>query len=566
MTSPQFPEPPPPLPPTPLAEIDARLELLAKKKDEWVAVPLPRRVELLRQCMKALLPIAEDWVSDGCRAKGIAEGSPLMGEEWVAGPWQTMRNLRLFAEALEAGGQPRPPEVKTRPDGQVVVRVFPATLQDKVMFTGYSGEVWIKKGEQPTQGATYRAPAPAHGKVGLVLGAGNVSSIGPMDVLYKLFVDNEVVVLKTNPVNAWVGPHLERALAPLIAAGYLTIVHGGGDVGAHLANHPLVDTLHVTGSDKTYDAIVWGGDPLERERRKAEDEPVNRRPFTAELGCVTPVLVVPGPWSAADMRFQARQVAGMVAQNASFNCNAAKVLIVARGWLQRETFLKMVDEELAKTAPRKAYYPGAADRYEGFLRHYPKAKALGAAGEGVVPWTVIPDVPPTRGEYALTNEAFCGVIAEVTLDATTATEFLEKAVPFANDSCWGTLSCVVLVHPATEEEHGAAVDRAIAELRYGGVGINCWAAMVYGLVSTTWGAFPGHTPRDIQSGTGVVHNSSLLDHPEKSIARAPFRIWPTPAWFADHKNLARLGRELVKMEAAPSWGQLFRVAREAMKG
>jgi hypothetical protein len=63
-----------------------------------------------------------------------------------------------------------------------------------------------------------------------------------------------------------------------------------------------------------------------------------------------------------------------------------------------------------------------------------------------------------------------------------------------------------------------------------------------------------------------VHNSYLFDHVEKSVARAPFRIWPTPAWFADHKNLARLGRELVKMEAAPSWGQLFKVAKEAMKG
>jgi acyl-CoA reductase-like NAD-dependent aldehyde dehydrogenase len=565
MTSPQFPEPPPPIPPTPLAEVDEIVERLALRKDEWVRVPPRDRVALLRHCMTALLQVVDDWVRDGCRAKGIDESSPLAGEEWVAGPWQTMRNLRLYAEALEAGGQPTPPKMKTRADGQTVVKVFPTSTQDKVLFGGYSGELWLQKGKPSTQGATYRLP-PDAGKVALVLGAGNVSSIAPMDILYKLMVDNEVVVLKTNPVNAWVGPHLEKALAPFIEAGYLAVVHGGGDVGAHLANHPKVDTLHVTGSDKTYDAIVWGADPRERERRKASNEPLNTRPFSAELGCVTPVLVVPGPWSAADMRFQARQVAGMVAQNASFNCNAAKVLVVARGWLQRETFLQFVDEELARTAPRKAYYPGAEDRYEGFLRTYPKAKAVGQRGEGVVPWTVIPDVPAEKGEYALTNEAFCGVLAEVTLDATGPAEFLEKAVEFANERCWGTLSCTILVHPATEEEHEAAFDRALAALRYGGIGVNCWAAMVYGLVTTTWGAFPGHTPRDIQSGTGVVHNAFFFDHPEKSIARAPFRIWPTPAWFADHKNLARLGRELVKMEAAPSWGQLYRVAKEGMKG
>ena len=568
MTSPHFPEPAAAVPPTPLSEVDARVEALAQRKDDWVATPIPRRVQLLKECVPALLAVSDDWVKDGCRAKGIAEDSSLAGEEWVGGPWQTMRNLRLLIEALQADARPKAPKITTRADGQQVARVFPATLFDKIMFTGYSGEVWLTKGEPATQGAAYRGAVEGErkGKVALVLGAGNVSSIGPMDVLYKLIVENEVVVLKTNPVNAWVGPHLEKAFAPFIAAGYLAIVHGGAEVGAHLANHPQVETLHITGSDKTYDAIVWGGDGAERARRKAQNEPVNRRPFTAELGCVTPVLVVPGPWSAADMKFQARQVAGMVAQNASFNCNAAKVLIVAKGWLQRETFLQLVGEELARTAPRKAYYPGAEERYEGFLRAYPKAKVVGEKGEGIVPWTVIPEVADAPGEYALTNEAFCGVLAEVALDATTPTEFLAKAVAFANENCWGTLSCVVLVHPATEEEYGRELDQAVADLRYGAIAINCWAGLAYGLVTTTWGAFPGHTAQDIRSGTGVVHNAYLFDHPEKSVARAPFRIWPTPAWFADHRNLRGLGRELVHMEAAPSWGQLFKVVRAALRG
>ena len=34
-------------------------------------------------------------------------------------------------------------------------------------------------------------------------------------------------------------------------------------------------------------------------------------------------------------------------------------------------------------------------------------------GDEVVPWTLIPDVPASAGEYALTEEAFCGVLAEV---------------------------------------------------------------------------------------------------------------------------------------------------------
>ena len=93
-----------------------------------------------------------------------------------------------------------------------------------------------------------------------------------------------------------------------------------------------------------------------------------------------------------------------------------------------------------------------------------------------------------------------------------------------------------------------------------------WPGVIYGLVSPTWGAYPGHTPEDIQSGVGVVHNAFLFDHPEKSIVRAPFRIRPTPAWFGDHRNLRALGERLVDFEASPSWGGFFRVVRAALKG
>jgi acyl-CoA reductase-like NAD-dependent aldehyde dehydrogenase len=433
------------------------------------------------------------------------------------------------------------------------------------MFGGLSAEVWIQPGKPASQGRIYREKA-AVGKVALVLGAGNVSSIPPMDVLYKLFAEDEVCVLKMNPVNADAGPHLERAFKSLIDDGFLAIVYGGAEVGAHLANHPSIDTLHVTGSDRTYDAIVWGSDPAEQARRKAEKQPLNTRPFTAELGCVTPVLIVPGPWTEADMDFQARHVAGMVAQNGSFNCNAAKVLVTAEGWPQRKAFLDKVEQALRATAPRKAYYPGAEQRYGAFLDKYPQAKVVGEKGPGIVPWTVIPDVKPDGNEYALRNEAFCGVLAEVALPATDAVEFLSKATRFANDECWGTLSTCLLIHGETEKMHKEALERAVTELRFGGIGVNCWPGLIYGLVVTTWGAFPGHPPEDIQSGAGVVHNAFLLDFPEKSVVRAPFVIKPTPAWFADHKTLKDLGRKLAAFEAAPGWGKLISVAASALRG
>lgn len=566
MSSFAFPEPPPALPPTPLAEVDARVARVAAQKDAWLDVPIARRIAYLQACIRGVSEVAEAWVTDGCKRKGITPGDVLEGEEWLAGPMTTLRNLRLLVTALEAGGQPPLPAVKKRADGQEVVTVFPAGLQDKIMFGGTSAEIWIEPGKTATQGAIYRKREGRKGKVALVLGAGNVSSIPPMDILYKLFAEDEVCVLKMNPVNADVGPHLEVAFKSLIDDGYLAIVYGGAEVGAHLADHPSIDTLHVTGSDRTYDAIVWGTDPADVARRKASGDRKNTRPFTAELGCVTPVLITPGEWTEAEMNFQARHVAAMVAQNASFNCNAAKVLVTAAGWPQRQAFLAKVEEKLRATPARKAYYPGAQQRYQQFVDKYPEAKALGERSDTVVPWTLIPGVSPTKGEYALTNEAFCGVLADVALPAQDAREFLQQAARFANEDTWGTLSTCILIDDRTARAEKELLEQVVADLRFGGIGVNVWPGLIYGLVVTSWGAFPGHTPEDIQSGTGVVHNAFLLDHVQKTVVRAPFVIKPTPAWFADHRTLRDLGRRLARYEENGGWGRLVGVAAAALRG
>ncbi len=294
MSSPRFPEPPAPIAPTPVDALNAAVERVAAQKDAWTSVSIPDRIRLLERCIEGLVWASEAWVADACRAKGIAADDSLAGEEWISGPSTTIRNARLLVRSLESLGQRRPPKVRARDDGQLVATVFPADGFERALFAGVRCEVWIEPGRPATQGRIYREPS-GPGKVALVLGAGNVSSIAPMDAFYKLFVENEVVVLKTNPVNAYLGPHWERALAPLIDAGFLAIVHGGGQEGAYLAEHPRIDTLHVTGSDKTYDAIVWGSSADEQSRRKSAHDPKNKRPFTAELGVRDPCARRPRP-------------------------------------------------------------------------------------------------------------------------------------------------------------------------------------------------------------------------------------------------------------------------------
>lgn len=544
--------------------IDRAVASLQSRKADWAAVSIPQRLAYLQSCLDLTRSVAIDWTTAACQAKGIDPQSSLSGEEWIAGPISIVRNLRLLITTLMAGGQLSPAQIDRRDDGQLVARILPTNLLERVFWLGYHGEVWLEPGAAATQGQIYREPTAS--KVALILGAGNVSAIVAMDILSKLFGENQVVIVKMNPVNAYIGAYLAQAFAPLIEDGFLHIVDGGADVGEYLCQHPQIEAIHITGSHRTHDAIVWGTTTAEQQERKAANQPRISKPITSELGCVTPILVVPGKWSNTDLTFQARHVAATIAHNASFNCASGQVLVTASGWAQRDRFLAAVRHELAQTPARQAYYPGAQARYQTFLDKYPQSEVLGTRSSEVVPWTLIPHVPTLAGEYALTEEAFCGLLVEVSIEANSAADFLTKAVDFANDRVWGTLSCTILIDRQTQKKYHRELDTAIAKLKYGAIGVNIWSAMLFYFGSTTWGAYPGNSLTDIGSGVGFVHNSYLFDHPQKSVVYAPFRIFPTPAWFATHKNLLGMARQLLKFEADPTWQNLPAVLMAAIKG
>ncbi len=544
-------------------DLDAAVAAVRANREAWIATPVAERLRLIDDLVRDVAAVADEWVAACVTAEGLDPARPESGEEALVGPYFVIRNLRLLHHSLAdiaTRGRPRiPGPVRTRPDGQLTAGVFPGSLLDRVLYPGIRAEVWMEPGvtaaDLPaTQARAYREAHKA--RVCLVLGGGNVSSIGPMDTLYKLFVEDRVVVLKTHPVNGYLAPILERGFRALVARGVLRIVRGGAGEGAYLCGHPGVDEVHVTGSDRTYEAIVFG--PGEEGRRRRErGEPVTTRRVTAELGNVSPVIVVPGAWSAADMEHQAENVATMLTNNAGFNCNAARVLITHAGWPQREAFLRAVGRRLDRIGPRLAWYPGAAERYETFVGCHPEARLSGRRetrdGGERLPWALIPGLDPaTADDLCFTSEAFCGVFGETALPAPDAARFLERAVEFANGTLWGTLNATILVHPATEREPGVAeaLERAIAALRYGTVAVNGWAALGFGLVVTPWGAFPGSDPVDVQSGIGFVHDTLMLSRAQKTVIRAPFRPPLKPVWFAGHRTTHRLAPRLARFEAA----------------
>ncbi len=555
--------------PTDRKVIDEAVAAVKDKAREFARLAPAAKAALLHECIPRLMAEAPGWVAAGAAARGAPAS-----EEWLAGPSPTVRLFRLLAESLDeiaAKGRPSLGRgARTRPDGRTEIALFPESRLDGVTFMGFSGHALMDPDVTPErarerQAAFYQRRDP-EGGLSVVLGAGNVASIPPMDVASKLFVEGLVCILKMNPVNEWAGPYLERALAPLVSRGYLRIVYGGAEVGSTLVYHPQVDDVHITGSDRTHDLIVWGPPGPERDRRIAARDPLLEIPISSELGNVSPVAIVPHAYTEEELAFQARNVVSMVFNNASFNCNAAKMLITPKGWPQRERFLDLVAQGLAAAPTRRAYYPGAFDRYRTLLAGHAEAQKFGQASDEKLAWALVPGLDASdEREPLFRTEPFCGVLSETSVASTDPVAFLGEATRFMNDRLWGTLNAMLVVPPQLERDPAvaAALDRAILDLRYGTVAINHWPALGYVFGTTPWGGHQSATLENIQSGLGWVHNTCMLDGVDKAVVRGPLVVKPTPMWFAGNPKADRVAPLVADLEAAPSWlkvpGLLLRV-------
>jgi acyl-CoA reductase-like NAD-dependent aldehyde dehydrogenase len=566
-----------PRPATSERDLDRALTRLREHARAFARAPLTDKIGWLEQLGARLGDVAPDMVFAACRAKGIDPASAVAGEEWLGGPAIILRNVRLLAQSLRQirdNGVPHieQADLSARAGGGAVVRVIPHDGYDRALFGGISCDTWLDRSLEPERvpenQASFYQQRDRDGGVSLVLGAGNVASIPPMDVLHKMFVDGRVCVLKMNPVNEYLGPFFERAFATLIDNGHLAIVYGGAEVGSYLCSHPAIDDVHITGSDKTHDLIVWGPSGPEREDRKRRHDPLLKKPITSELGNISPVMVVPGPYSSAELHAMAQSIAGMITNNASFNCNAAKLLVLPRGWGDADALLGQVEAALEAVPPRKAYYPGARQRWKQLTEGATELITIGDASDDALPWTIVTGVDAASDEPQLTVEPFCSLLSVTEIGSTDPIDFLDKATEFANQKLWGTLNAMLFVHPRHESDPSVrpALDRSITELRYGTVAINLWPAMVYAFGVPPWGGHPSATLDDIQSGLGWVHNTLMLERVEKNVLRGPLRPFPKPAWYPGHRTLDALGRRLVAFERSPSWLKVPQLALAALRG
>ncbi len=561
------------------ASLDAVVAGLGEGEARWGAMGLPARVQLLAEVHTSVAAAADDWVAAAVRAKGLDPASPLVGEEWVSGPYCTLTALLALQHSLSAVAAGASPlggkKLGTAPGGRVTVPALPSNSFEYLLLHGFTADVWMMPGvsaDQARSSAGLGARTPSEtGGVGLVLGAGNITSIAPLDVLYELVAHNRVVVLKLNPTLDELLPAYEAAFAPFIDLGVLSIVAGGGDIGAYLAQHEGISHVHITGSAATHDLIVWGRGE-EAGQRRAAGNPLLTTPITSELGGVSPIIVVPGEWSAADLRFQAQHVATQRLHNGGYNCIAGQVVVLSSDWPQREEFVAQLRTAMDTAPGREPWYPRSGERVASAAASYGDAERLGPDGGRLL-------VDARGSDSALvveTTEYFSPVLGVVDVPGA-GQAFLDAAVALVNDDFVGTLGANVLVDPATLKTLGAGFEEAIARLEYGTVAINAWTGVGFLTANASWGAFPGHTLEVVQSGIGIVHNALLLDGVERTVVRGPFRpfprsavggefaLSPKPPWFVSARSARSTGELLTRFAAKPSWAKLPRIFGSAFR-
>ncbi|MEO7754392.1 MAG: aldehyde dehydrogenase family protein [Terracoccus sp.] len=561
------------------ARLDAIVMGMKEGESRWAALDLPARVTLLAEVHRTVAAAADAWVAGAVQAKGLAATSPLVGEEWTSGPYCTLTALLALQHSLSAVAAGRSPldgkKLGTAPGGRVTVPALPSNRFEYLLLHGFTADVWIRPGVTADQvrsraGLGARTPSETAG-VGLVLGAGNITSIAPLDVLYELVAHNRVVVLKLNPTLDALLPAYEAAFAPLIDLGVLRIVAGGGDVGAYLSQHEGISHVHITGSAATHDLIVWGRGEDAAERRAA-GTPLLGTPITSELGGVSPIIVVPGDWSAADLAYQARHVATQRLHNGGYNCIAGQVVVLSSDWPQREDFVEQLRIAMDKAPGRAPWYPRSGERVESAATSFADARRLGPDGGRLL----VDARGSATASVVETTEYFAPVLGIVDVSGT-GKAFLDAAVDLVNDDFVGTLGANVLVDPATLKSLGTVFDDAVARLEYGTVAVNAWTGVGFLTANASWGAFPGHTLEDVGSGIGVVHNAFLLDDVERTVVRGPFRpfprsaaggefaLSPTPPWFVSARSARTTGELLTRFAAKPSWGKLPRIFGSAFR-
>ncbi len=521
-------------------DIDRFITTLRTKSKEYNSINNVQLASMLEETISNIKEVSFFWATICSDNKGTTK-TPAEGEEWLGGPFASVLATQYYIKSLTNDDDLIEKNYNSEENSY---KVFPNNFIERITFPFIDAKVIFNKSMSFDDINKYRGFSKRYDiepSITLVLGAGNFSSIPYLDVLYHLITRKSVILLKLNPVNEYLKPVFEKVFQNFIERGYIIVTTGNIDESKYMATHPGINHIHLTGSDKTFEDIVYGRELTEKERKSKSLSKKNNKPITSELGNVTPIIIHPGKWSTSDIKYQARKIVTAKLNNNGFNCIAAQVVVLPDGWGQTETLIKFVKHYMSKSKERKAYYPDSIERLEKLEKDkgYERVNALSC---------VTPHLTREIKAYSKfeIDEVWSSTIYFKKIEYTSIEDFANKAVDYCNDELWGNLGVSVIIKDHDKKFNKDITNLYIDKLNYGTVAINEWAAIGYIIPQLPWGGFPGNKDNDIQSGQSVVHNSMLFESPLKGVVNTKFRISRIidPPWFVTNKKARRLFKNL----------------------
>ena len=530
-------------------DIDRNISKLRVNSAEFLNLDKTNLISMLEQTVDNIKTISYYWASLSSEKKGHLTKSK-EGEEWIGGPFSCIYALQYFIDYLQNDDGL---DVTKFDESTKSYKVFPTKNIEKLLFPFLEGEIRFGKNLNFNQINEYRGFANRFNnnkpKITLILGAGNVSSIPVLDALFHMIAHKSVIYIKLNPVNDYLLPIFTQVFEPFISRGFMIITEGDMEASKYLTEHEGFQQIHLTGSNYTYENIVYGRTLSDKERSLKTLPKINKKPITTELGNVTPIIVHPGNWSRAEIRHQAKKIVTAKLNNSGFNCIAAQVIILPKNWKHTDKLKRDIKYYLKKVGDTTSYYPGASENLNDLVQteNYDQINNLSCS----TPF-LVSDLNLEK-EYA-NKEVWSTALYFQELPYSTYENFCSNAVDYVNNHLWGNLGVTVLIKNHKKKTNQGILNTYIEELKYGTVAINEWSALGFVIPTLPWGGYPGNKDNDIQSGQGYVHNALLFESPQKGIVYSRFRLSPLidPPWFVTNKKAHRIFRHLTYYQATKS--------------
>lgn len=542
-------------------DIDRSVNSLRVSSNEFVKIKNSELIKMFEECIQNIKEIAYYWATTASDNKRVTN-TTAEGEEWLGGPFASVFALQYYIETLKDINKPLDKKKFNKANNSY--KVFPNKNIEKLFFPFISADLRFNKSLKYDEIEKYRGFSMRYKhdpSVSLILGAGNVSCIPLLDAIYHMVTKRSTILLKLNPVNDYLLPVYEKIFQNFINKGYMVVTKGDVEVSKYMCSHKGIDHIHLTGSDETYENIVYGRNLTEEEKKLSTLPKKNSVSITTELGNVTPFIIHPGNWTNSQIKFQARKIVTAKLNNGGFNCISAQIVVLPKGWKHTEKLMKYVKYYMRKIDDRYSYYPKSIDLLNKLEKdkNYSRENSLSCA---------TPHLTREIKAYSNyeTSEVWGTSIYFKQLDYDSPESFANNAIEYCNNELWGNLGASVIIKSYKRKHNKEILDNYVNNLKYGTIAINEWSAIGFIIPTLPWGGYPGNKDNDIQSGQDYVHNSIFFESPLNGVVYSKFRMSSIidPLWFVSNKKQKKVFRHLTYYQIDKSIINLLKLSFSAL--